>query len=95
MKRRLDAIRNAETTGPTAIFLCLLAVVIILKGGRYSLFDAENLAANVLPLVLVALGQYFVILVRGIDLSLGPVMSVSSSLAAVLFPIGVVPAVAG
>ena len=80
--------------GPMAMFLGLLAVVIVLKSGRYSLFDAQNLAANVLPLALVGLGQYFVILVRGIDLSLGPVMSVSSTLAAVLFPFGIVPAVA-
>ncbi|HTW28127.1 MAG TPA: ABC transporter permease [Acetobacteraceae bacterium] len=92
--RLVEAIRRSEATGPTAMFLVLLAVVIALKGGRYSLFDAQNLAANVLPLALVGLGQYFVILVRGIDLSLGPVMSVSSCLAAVLFPYGAVPAIA-
>jgi ribose transport system permease protein len=91
---RFHRVRNAEVTGPTAMFLCLLLVVIIFKGGRYSLFDAETLAANVLPLALVGLGQYFVILVRGIDLSLGPIMSVSSVLAAVLFPLGLAPALA-
>jgi ribose transport system permease protein len=92
VRRALEAIRDAEATGPTAMFLCLLLVVVILKGGHYSTFDAETLAANVLPLALVALGQYFVILVRGIDLSLGPIMSVSSTIAAVLFPLGVAPA---
>ena len=94
MKPYIDAVWQAEATGPTAMFFCLLAIVIGLKGGHYSLFDAETLAANVLPLALVGLGQYFVILVRGIDLSLGPIMSVSGSLAAVLFPLGTVPAIA-
>lgn len=94
MKRWLVSIRDAEATGPTAIFIALLVIVIILKGGRFGLFEAETLAANVLPLALVGLGQYFIILVRGIDLSLGPIMSVSSCLAAVLFPIiGIAPAI--
>jgi len=92
MKGYLEEIRNTEATGPAAVFLFLLLADVVLKGGRYTEFDAETLAANALPLVLVALGQYFVILVRGIDLSLGPVMSVSSTLAAVLFPLGTVPA---
>lgn len=94
MKPYIDAVWRAEATGPTVMFLCLFAVVIGLKGGHYSPFDAETLATNVLPLALVGLGQYFVILVRGIDLSLGPIMSVSGSLAAVLFPLGTVPAIA-
>jgi len=92
MRGLFDRIRRSEAAAPTAMFLTLLAVVIGLKGGRYSLFDIESLATNVLPLALVGLGQYFVILVRGIDLSLGPVMSVSGSIAAVLFPFGAVPA---
>ncbi|MGH7189552.1 MAG: ABC transporter permease [Acetobacteraceae bacterium] len=95
MRQWLRAVADAEATGPTAVFVGLLIVVIILKGGHYGMFEAETLASNVLPLALVGLGQYFVILVRGIDLSLGPIMSVSSSLAAVLFPvIGVAPAIA-
>jgi ribose transport system permease protein len=94
LRSLLDVIRRSEASGPTAMFLTLLAVVIVLKGGRYSLFDVDSLATNVLPLALVGLGQYFVIVVRGIDLSLGPVMSVSGSIAAVLFPYGTVPAIA-
>lgn len=94
MRALRDLLRRSEAAAPTAMFLALLVVVIGLKSGRYSLFDAESLATNVLPLALVGLGQYFVILVRGIDLSLGPVMSVSGSIAAVLFPYGVVSALA-
>jgi len=94
MMRWLAEARNLEASGSVGIFAFLFAVYIVLKGGHYSLFEAGNLATNVLPLVLVGLAQYFVVLVRGVDLSLGPIMSVSGSLAVVLFPFGVAPAIA-
>ncbi|MBN8995183.1 MAG: ABC transporter permease [Rhizobiales bacterium] len=94
MTRWLSSIRNSEALGSVAIFALLFATYFVLKGCRYSFFEAGNLATNVLPLVVVGLAQYFVVLVRGIDLSLGPIMAVSGSLAAVLFPLGIVPAIA-
>jgi ribose transport system permease protein len=94
MMRWFHAARNSEAAGSVAIFAVLFATYFVLKGGHYSLFEAGNLATNVLPLVVVGLAQYFVVLVRGIDLSLGPIMAVSGSLAAVLFPLGILPAIA-
>ena len=94
MMRWLAATRRSEAAGPVAIFALLFATYFVLKGGRYSLFEAGNLATNVLPLAVVGLAQYFIVLVRGIDLSLGPIMAVSGSLAAVLFRFGVAPAIA-
>jgi ribose transport system permease protein len=95
MMRWFAAVRRSEAAGPVAIFALLFAIYFVLKGGRYSIFEAGNLATNVLPLAVVGLAQYFIVLVRGIDLSLGPIMAVSGSLAAVLFRLGIAPAIAG
>lgn len=94
MTRWLSAARNSEAAGSVGIFALLFAIYFVLKGGHYSVFEAGNLATNVLPLAVVGLAQYFVVQVRGIDLSLGPIMAVSGSLAAVLFPLGIAPAIA-
>jgi ribose/xylose/arabinose/galactoside ABC-type transport system permease subunit len=59
----------------------LFIVVIALKG-RYSLFDLRALAVNAMPLALIALGQFVIVLARGIDLSLGPVASVAGAVMA-------------
>jgi ribose transport system permease protein len=64
---------------PVLVFALLLIVLILLKG-RFNGFDARSLSVNALPLVLIALAQFLIILTRGIDLSLGPVASVSSAL---------------
>ena len=68
---------------PVAVFLLLFAVLVVLKG-RFTAFDLRSLCVNTLPLALIALGQFMVILTRGIDLSLGPVASVTGTLMAVL-----------
>lgn len=69
--------------GWSLAILAVLLVVLILLKGRFNGFDMRALAVNALPLVLIALGQFLVILTRGIDLSLGPVASVASSVMAV------------
>lgn len=92
MRWWLDALRRSEGLGPTLVFSALFAFVVVLKGGHFSLFDLRTLCVNALPLILVGLGQYLIILTRGIDLSLGPIMSVAGTLAAVIFPYGSVPA---
>ena len=68
--------------GATVTFIVLFVVDFLLKGGHFSAFDLKTLCMNALPLVLVALGQFFVVLTNGIDLSLGPMMSVSGAIAA-------------
>jgi ribose transport system permease protein len=79
--------------GATLTFMVLFVADFLLKGGHFSAFDLQTLCMNALPLVLVALGQFFVVLTNGIDLSLGPMMSVSGAIAALTFstsPIGAV-----
>lgn len=66
-----------------AVFLVLLIVLILLKG-RFTAFDLRSLTVNTLPLALIALGQFMIILTRGMDLSLGPIASVTGALMAVL-----------
>ena len=64
------------------VFIALLTLLIILKG-RFTAFDLRSLSVNALPLMLIALGQFIIILTRGIDLSLGPIASVSGALMAI------------
>jgi ribose transport system permease protein len=84
MRRLRNWIPGAYTTGPVAVFAALFFAYLGLKGGAMSLFDIQSLTTNVLPLAFVALAQYCVILTNGIDLSLGPVMSVAGALTATL-----------
>lgn len=64
------------------VFIALLTLLIVLKG-RFTEFDLRSLSVNALPLMLIALGQFIIILTRGIDLSLGPIASVSGALMAI------------
>src|SRR5450432_1589529 len=54
---------------PVLVFAGLLVVLIGLKG-RFTGFDAHSLSVNAMPLTLIALGQFLVVLTRGVDLSL-------------------------
>lgn len=66
---------------PVLVFVALLAILIVLKG-RFTGFDARSLTVNALPLALIALGQFLVVLTRGVDLSLGPIASVAGAVMA-------------
>ncbi len=66
---------------PVLVFVALLAILIILKG-RFTGFDARSLTVNAAPLALIALGQFLVVLTRGVDLSLGPIASVAGAVMA-------------
>jgi ribose transport system permease protein len=79
---RSDALRLGDNW-PVLVFSALFALDVALKG-RFTAFDLRTLCVNVLPLSLIALAQFFVVLTRGIDLSLGPIASVASCCAALL-----------
>ena len=61
-----------------AAMLALLAVTV--PGTFYSTTNLSNLAGQLAPLFLVALGQTFVLLSAGFDLSVGAVISLSSAI---------------
>ncbi|MBL8576532.1 MAG: ABC transporter permease [Mesorhizobium sp.] len=65
------------------VFAVLLTLLILLKG-RFTAFDLRSLCVAALQLALIALGQYLIILTRGIDLSLGPIASVSGAVMAIV-----------
>jgi ribose transport system permease protein len=67
---------------PLLVFLSLLAIEVGLKH-RFTLFDLRSLCVSALPLALLALGQFLVVLTRGVDLSLGPIASVAGVVMAV------------
>lgn len=68
-------------SGPVLVFAVLFLVVVALKQG-FSAFDLRSLCVNAAPLALIALGQFVIVLARGIDLSLGPVASVAGAVMA-------------
>ena len=63
------------------VFAGLLIVLIALKG-RFTPFDVRSLTVNAMPLALIALGQFLVVLTRGVDLSLGPIAGVAGAVMA-------------
>ena len=63
------------------IFAALFLLVVTLKHG-FTAFDLRALCVNAMPLALIALGQFLIVLARGLDLSLGPVASVAGAVMA-------------
>lgn len=80
---------------PGAVFvLALIAFGIATSDSFLSTFNVSNVLVQVTPLILIALGQAFVIGSRGFDLSVGSVASLSAVVAATLFQhVGVAPAI--
>jgi ribose transport system permease protein len=66
---------------PAFVFVGLLVILVALKG-RFTPFDIRSLSVNALPLAFIALGQFLVVLTRGVDLSLGPLASVAGAVMA-------------
>jgi ribose transport system permease protein len=94
VRLRLSGIPGQGAVGAITTFLVLFVINFALKGGHFSAFDLKTLCMNVLPLALVALGQFFVVMTNGIDRALGPVMSVAGSVAALTFSTSVSVAIA-
>ena len=91
---RASGVSRQGAMGAIATFLVLFVINFALEGGHFSAFDLKTLCMNVLPLALVALGQFFVVMTNGVDLSLGPVMSVVGAIAALTFSASVPGAIA-
>lgn len=67
------------------IFLLFLIVIFSLTGkGFFSLFNFQSIGANMAILMIMAIGQTFVIISGGIDLSAGFVMGLSSVVGALV-----------
>jgi len=61
------------------LFLIILVVIFSLTGqGFFNLFNFQSIGANVAILLIMAMGQTFVIISGGIDLSSGFIMGLAS-----------------
>ena len=78
--RRLIA-RNWWTMGVYALLGALFLLTLAINP-RYGAYDLRSLALGALPAALAAIAQVFVVLVGGIDLSVGALLAVANVLAA-------------
>ncbi len=67
-----------------SVFVVLLVIAAVLSPTFRSLENIGNLLNRATPLLLVALGQTIVVLLSGFDLSVGPVASLATVIAAVV-----------
>jgi ribose transport system permease protein len=76
--------RNAGLALGYLVFIAMAAFYLISASsqGELNFYSVQSIFNNAMPLVLVAIGQSFVILTGGIDLSVGAVVSVANCLAA-------------
>lgn len=90
--------RSRWTMDPLAVPGAVFVVALIGFGvagsdSFLSTFNTSNVLVQITPLILIALGQAFVIGSGGFDLSVGSIASLSAVVAATLFePVGPVPA---
>ncbi len=78
--------QNAPLVVAVALLVAMLVIYVVLYvvsiGSFPGAFEAASITDHAMPLSLAAVGQTFVILTRGIDLSVGGMMDVTNSLAA-------------
>lgn len=79
--RRRFLRRNLWTVGVYAVFLLLLLVEKLIHP-EMDTFDVQNLVITALPLAFAATGQAVVVLIGGIDLSVGAMMALVNVIAA-------------
>jgi ribose/xylose/arabinose/galactoside ABC-type transport system permease subunit len=80
---RAPALRSL-VSGPIVICLGMILLFSLLSENFFSASNAANIARQASVLALVSFGQTFVILLAGIDLSVGAVMGLTSCVAAFL-----------
>jgi ribose/xylose/arabinose/galactoside ABC-type transport system permease subunit len=67
------------------VFLGLMLVFFSIEGtGFFSVRNSQNILVNIVPVLLMGLGQTFVIIAAGIDLSVGWVMGLASVVSAIV-----------
>jgi ribose transport system permease protein len=85
--RQTDALRwarrNSWTLGLVGLLAAFLAITILIQP-TYGAADIQGLAIGAVPLAMAAVAQAIVVISGGIDLSVGPMMALTSVTAAVL-----------
>jgi ribose transport system permease protein len=81
---RLSSTLRALVSGPIVICAGMILLFSLLSDNFFSVSNAVNIVRQACVLALVSFGQTFVILLAGIDLSVGAVMGLTSCVAAFL-----------
>jgi ribose transport system permease protein len=74
----MTRLRREGAVPPIAAFIVFLTAYIIINPGLLTRFQLQTAANLVVPLALVALGQLIIVLVGGIDISIGAIMGLSN-----------------
>ena len=83
---RVDTLQRNAGLVLGYVVLAAMAAFYVLRAeskGQLDFYSVQSIFNNAMPLVLVAVGETFVILTGGIDLSVGAIVSVTNCLAAV------------
>jgi len=84
---RLDRLPMDPAALPALFFLVLLVVIgALLSDAFLSARNVGNVLTNITPLLLIAIGQTFVVGARGLDLSVGVTATLTATLMATLTP---------
>lgn len=81
------------TYGALAALILLVIINALFTKNFWDINNFWNILLQVSPTMLVAIGMTFVIATGGIDLSVGSVMAIAASMAAINLELGVLPAV--
>jgi ribose transport system permease protein len=81
-RRRLDLTWQRSYTAAALVIALFVAYVV--KNGSFGEIEALGITNDALPLALAAVGETFVILTNGIDLSIGSVITLSNVTVAVM-----------
>lgn len=91
---RLERLPMDPIALPSVFFLVLLLAIGTLGSPVFlSPTNVSNILVQVTPLLLIAVGQTFVIGSRGLDLSVGATATFAATLAATLYPVVGMPAI--
>lgn len=80
-----DALLLALRSGPLILLLLLLVAASLLSPYFFTTRNLTNVGVQAAPIAILAIGQFFIILTKGIDLSVGAVAALSSVVGALMF----------
>lgn len=90
-RRRPSRLTSQRAYVPAALCLILLGIYLLSDGGQLDSIAVLGIANNALPLALVAIGETFVILTNGIDLSVASTVTLSNVVTASMSAHGSAP----
>lgn len=75
LRSGLRRLRNEGAAAPVVAFVVFFAIYLVINPGLLTRFQLQSAANLVVPLALIALGQLLIVLIGGIDISIGAITS--------------------